>query len=415
MDHATPPRHRRSRPPADGRRPSRGRRPARRRSTVDRTSTTGSPTAGYDYGPAFRGLRAGLAAGRRPVRRGRLPAARPTTRLRVHPALLDAALHVAGLVSRGRRRAVCRSRGRGPRVLGTAPALRVHAGPRRRRTRHASRCADAARAAGGHGRRSGRAGPAHRGATPRGTPLYRRRLDAASSRRRSRAPVVDAEVPRPRCRRGRTPRGQRAGTLPTRPGLARRGPHRRRAGSWSSPGARRRRPTAPTRPCGAWCAPRSPSTPAGSSSLDADGPPTARSSAASPPGSREVAVRDGELLVPRLARLARTAAPDRLGPRRHRADHRRHRRARRAASPGTWSRRTACGTCCWSAGAARTRRARPSSSPSWRPRRRGHGRRLRRRRPRRRSAALLAGIPPTPLTAVVHAAGVLDDGAGRPR
>ena len=43
--------------------------------------------------------------------------------------------------------------------------------------------------------------------------------------------------------------------------------------------------------------------------------------------------------------------------RRHRADHRRHRRSGRAWSPGTWSPSTASAGCCWSAGAA--------AVPSW--------------------------------------------------
>ena len=84
------------------------------------------------------------------------------------------------------------------------------------------------------------------------------------------------------------------------------------------------------------------------------------------------------LTVPRAAR-----------PGRHRADHRRHRRPRRAASPGTWS--TAARRPAPAAGQParrRTRRARPSWSPSW-PALGAEvdGRRLRRRRPRRAGRA----------------------------
>ena len=103
------------------------------------------------------------------------------------------------------------------------------------------------------------------------------------------------------------------------------------------------------------------------------------------------------LTMPRAAR-----------PGRHGADHRRHRHARAACSPGTWSPSTACGTCCWSAAAAaahdlvgaelaelgadvrgggvrrrRPRRARASCSPADpADRRRARGRRARRRRDR---------------------------------
>ena len=52
------------------------------------------------------------------------------------------------------------------------------------------------------------------------------------------------------------------------------------------------------------------------------------------------------------------------GPGRHRADHRRHRRARRAGRPAPGRPRTGCGTCCWSAAAARPPPARRSWSPS---------------------------------------------------
>ena len=86
-----------------------------------------------------------------------------------------------------------------------------------------------------------------------------------------------------------------------------------------------------------------------------------------------------------------------------------------ALSPGTWSPRTASGTWCWPAAAA-------PAAPELRAeltalgRRRVDRRRLRRRRPRRARRALLAGDPAEhPLTAVVHAAGVLDDGVARPR
>ena len=70
------------------------------RSTSRRTS--GWPTAGYGYGPAFRGLVAAWAAANGSDRyvEVRLPAGLPADGYAVHPALLDAALHVLVLDAR---------------------------------------------------------------------------------------------------------------------------------------------------------------------------------------------------------------------------------------------------------------------------------------------------------------------------
>ncbi|MFJ7961763.1 SDR family NAD(P)-dependent oxidoreductase, partial [Streptomyces sp. NPDC096319] len=54
--------------------------------------------AGYDYGPAFQGLRAAWRAGRDVFAEVALPAELDATSYGVHPALLDAALHAVGLL-----------------------------------------------------------------------------------------------------------------------------------------------------------------------------------------------------------------------------------------------------------------------------------------------------------------------------
>ena len=56
-----------------------------------------------------------------------------------------------------------------------------------------------------------------------------------------------------------------------------------------------------------------------------------------------------------------------VGPGRHRADHRRHRRPGRVVRPAPGASSTAPGTCCWSAAAARPPTARQSWWPSWPP------------------------------------------------
>ena len=59
---------------------------------------------GYGYGPAFRGLRAAWRRGEDVFAEVALPedAAAEAGSFGVHPALLDAALHAAGLAGRGR-------------------------------------------------------------------------------------------------------------------------------------------------------------------------------------------------------------------------------------------------------------------------------------------------------------------------
>ncbi|MFF8506551.1 amino acid adenylation domain-containing protein [Streptomyces sp. NPDC015492] len=54
--------------------------------------------AGYDYGPAFQGLRAAWRAGRDVFAEVALPAGLDAASFGVHPALLDAALHAVGLL-----------------------------------------------------------------------------------------------------------------------------------------------------------------------------------------------------------------------------------------------------------------------------------------------------------------------------
>ena len=185
----------------------------------------------------------------------------------------------------------------------------------------------------------------------------------------------------------------------------------------ASPATRDAEPR-PRRRCGAWCARAQAEHPG---RFVAGRPrrrrrPGRRCRPCSPAASRRSRSARHALAVPRLARVTEPA--DRRAaarPRRHRADHRRHRHARRARSPGTWSPRTACATCCSPAAAARRRRRR----------------RARRRADRARRAtspsppatsptatqldgAARATIPAEhPLTAVVHAAGVLDDGVHR--
>ena len=82
----------------------------------------GLAAGGYGYGPAFRGLRAAWRRGEEVFAEVALPeeAAAEAGSFGVHPALLDAALHAAGLAEAagrraGRARSGCRSRGPGCR------------------------------------------------------------------------------------------------------------------------------------------------------------------------------------------------------------------------------------------------------------------------------------------------------------
>ena len=156
-------------------------------------------------------------------------------------------------------------------------------------------------------------------------------------------------------------------------------------------------PTWRAPPSGAWCAPRRPSTPAGScwstSTTRADAAVAAAAAAADEP---QLAVRDGAVAAcPGWPARPRRRSRGRRSTGRHRADHRRHRRARRAASPGTWSPRTASGDLLLVSRRGPARRAPPSWSPSWPTLGAdGHGRRLRRRRPRRARRAARR-VPPS--------------------
>ena len=89
--------------PRAARAPGRPRAPSRSRST---TSTTASPSAGFDYGPAFQGLSAAWRDGEEIFAEVSLPEEQRAEagRFGLHPALLDAALHGIALAERGQRR-----------------------------------------------------------------------------------------------------------------------------------------------------------------------------------------------------------------------------------------------------------------------------------------------------------------------
>src|SRR5580693_426022 len=61
----------------------------------------GLAAAGYGYGPAFRGLRAAWVRGAEVFVEAALPEGMPAAGFGVHPALLDAVLHGAGLAAGG--------------------------------------------------------------------------------------------------------------------------------------------------------------------------------------------------------------------------------------------------------------------------------------------------------------------------
>ena len=160
-----------------------------------------------DYGPAFQGLRARLAARRRRLAEVALPEDSRATRgaSALHPALLDAALHAALLAGRQR------STGEPPlpfawngvslHARGRRRALRVRIAPARRRPA-ASPLADGDRRAGRSRRVAGAAPgrPRRRlaGRRPAGRSLLPARVDTAAG---SRCGAASASGRRRDCRR----------------------------------------------------------------------------------------------------------------------------------------------------------------------------------------------------------------------
>ena len=247
---------------------------------------------GYEYGPAFQGLRAAWRRGDEVFAEVALPADVPDAQaFGLHPALLDAALHAARRSSTTAATAAgCRSPG--PTSPCTPPARpRCASGsPAPAATRSAStprgpdlapvlavgsvitRPADPA-AMRAHGtdplyRLDWATGPARRGLDVRsGRPGPRRRPPRHRARDR-RGTGREARDRRAAARRGARPDRTRPGAC-CGPGSPTSGAPT--PGCWSSPAAPSRStpattsPTSPPPRCGAWCAPRRPSTPAGSS------------------------------------------------------------------------------------------------------------------------------------------------------